>query len=142
MNSDEISSENVLVTNDDLDGFPSVSLNSEENLEEEKNSDSIATSSSKEHVNATSSLNIGLNSGDQDYYDVIVVGAGLSGLSSAYFMKKKYPNLKFLIIEAKDRVNFLFSVKYLDYSKEKNALSIFLNMIIFKRLAEEHRPSK
>ena len=62
MNSDEISSENVLVTNDDLDGFHSVSLNSEENLEEEKNSDSIATSSSKEHVNATSSLNIGLNS--------------------------------------------------------------------------------
>ncbi len=119
MNSDEISSENVLVTSDDLDGFPSVSLNSKENLEVEKNSDSIATSSSKEHVNATSSLNISLNSDDQDYYDVIVVGAGLSGLSSAYFMKKKYPNLKFLIIEAKDRVNFLFYVKYLDYSKEK-----------------------
>jgi monoamine oxidase len=37
-------------------------------------------------------------------YDVIVVGAGLSGLNSAYILKKKCPHLKILILEAKDRV--------------------------------------
>jgi protoporphyrinogen oxidase len=42
-------------------------------------------------------------------YDVIIIGAGLSGLSSGYFIKKKYPSLSLLIIEAKDRIgNYLF----------------------------------
>jgi heterodisulfide reductase subunit A-like polyferredoxin len=37
-------------------------------------------------------------------WDVIVIGAGISGLTSAYTLKKKAPNLKILIIEANDRV--------------------------------------
>ena len=37
-------------------------------------------------------------------YDVIIVGGGLSGLSSAYFIKKKYPQLSLLIIEARERI--------------------------------------
>ena len=37
-------------------------------------------------------------------YDVIVVGAGISGLSAAYFLKNKSSDLSILIIEAKDRV--------------------------------------
>lgn len=37
-------------------------------------------------------------------YDIIIIGAGLSGLSSAYFIKKKDPSLSLLIVEAKDRI--------------------------------------
>jgi protoporphyrinogen oxidase len=37
-------------------------------------------------------------------YDVVIIGAGLSGLSSAYYLKKKYPSLSLLIVEAKDRI--------------------------------------
>ncbi|XP_041363842.1 probable flavin-containing monoamine oxidase A [Gigantopelta aegis] len=36
--------------------------------------------------------------------DVIVIGAGLSGLTAAYHLKKKDPNLHLLVLEAKDRV--------------------------------------
>jgi len=38
-------------------------------------------------------------------YDVIIIGAGASGLSAAYNLKKKKKNLKILILEAKNRVN-------------------------------------
>lgn len=37
-------------------------------------------------------------------YDVIVIGAGLSGLSAAYNLKKLNNSLKILILEARDRV--------------------------------------
>ena len=37
-------------------------------------------------------------------YDVIIIGAGASGLSAAYNLKKKKKNLKILILEAKNRV--------------------------------------
>ncbi|XP_006811632.1 putative flavin-containing monoamine oxidase A, partial [Saccoglossus kowalevskii] len=37
-------------------------------------------------------------------YDVIVVGAGLSGLSAAHEVKKIYPECTVLVLEAKDRV--------------------------------------
>lgn len=39
-----------------------------------------------------------------DQYDVIIIGAGISGLSSAYNLKKNCKRLKILIIEGKDRV--------------------------------------
>ncbi len=32
-------------------------------------------------------------------YDVIVIGAGITGLTSAYHMKKRYPDLKMLVVE-------------------------------------------
>lgn len=32
-------------------------------------------------------------------YDIVVVGAGLSGLVSVYFILKKKPNLKIIIVE-------------------------------------------
>jgi monoamine oxidase len=41
---------------------------------------------------------------DAQVYDVIIVGAGLSGLSAGYFLKEKYNNLNILIIEAKNRI--------------------------------------
>lgn len=104
MNSDEIFSENVLVTNEDLQGFPSVQTNFKEIVDETKNVDSIPN----EQNNMKSTSDKSITSDNQDLFDVIIVGAGISGLSSAYFMKKKHPNLKMLIIEAKDRVIILF----------------------------------
>lgn len=37
-------------------------------------------------------------------YDVVIIGAGISGLTAAYNLKKKFKNIKILILEAKDRV--------------------------------------
>ena len=33
------------------------------------------------------------------YYDIIIIGSGMSGLYSAYKIKQKYPNTSFLIVE-------------------------------------------
>ena len=40
----------------------------------------------------------------EQVYDVIIVGAGVSGSTAAYTLKKSCPNLKMLMIEGKDRV--------------------------------------
>lgn len=45
-----------------------------------------------------------MSSNDQDTYDVIVIGAGIAGLTTAYTLKKKADSLKILILEARDRV--------------------------------------
>ncbi|XP_071107333.1 probable flavin-containing monoamine oxidase A [Haliotis cracherodii] len=39
-----------------------------------------------------------------DLFDAIIVGAGISGLTAAHRLKKKEPNIRVLVIEAKDRV--------------------------------------
>ncbi|XP_061590423.1 probable flavin-containing monoamine oxidase A [Cololabis saira] len=39
-----------------------------------------------------------------DIWDVVVVGAGLSGLSAAHLLRKKRDSLRILILEGKDRV--------------------------------------
>ena len=39
-----------------------------------------------------------------EFYDVIIIGAGLSGLSAGYNLKKADKNLNILIVEAKNRV--------------------------------------
>ena len=45
------------------------------------------------------------NKGDPNQvYDVIVIGAGISGSYAAYLMSKRCKDLKILVIEAKDRV--------------------------------------
>lgn len=36
-----------------------------------------------------------------EIWDVVIVGAGLSGLSAAHFLKKRDANLKILILEGK-----------------------------------------
>ena len=118
MNSDELSSENVLVTNEDLQGFTSVPINSKEIADESKHVDS---NSKEEHHEYKASDSIPSN--DQDFFDVIVVGAGISGLSAAYFMKKKHPNLKILIVEAKDRVyTWMYRIETIlaDWNLNKN----------------------
>ena len=33
--------------------------------------------------------------------DVVIIGAGISGLSAAYELQKNRPNIKFVILEAK-----------------------------------------
>lgn len=37
-------------------------------------------------------------------YDIIVVGGGISGLNTAYYLKKKYPKLKILLLEAGEKL--------------------------------------
>ena len=43
------------------------------------------------------------NDESSELYDVIIVGAGVSGATAAYTLKKKCPNLKLLVVEAKGR---------------------------------------
>ncbi|KAK6171149.1 hypothetical protein SNE40_019399 [Patella caerulea] len=37
-------------------------------------------------------------------YDVVIIGAGISGLTAAYHLQKRDPNVHLVILEAKDRV--------------------------------------
>lgn len=37
-------------------------------------------------------------------YDVVIVGAGISGISAAYYMKKLCPRLKFLVLERRENI--------------------------------------
>eukprot|EP00041_Stephanoeca_diplocostata_P017403 m.349486 g.349486 ORF g.349486 m.349486 type:complete len:260 (-) comp20689_c1_seq1:1887-2666(-) len=37
-------------------------------------------------------------------YDVVIVGAGISGISGAYYMKKICPKLRFLVIERRENI--------------------------------------
>jgi monooxygenase len=37
-------------------------------------------------------------------YDVIIIGAGLSGIGAAYHLKDKCPNLHFAIIEGRSAI--------------------------------------
>lgn len=41
---------------------------------------------------------------NQEVVDVVIVGGGISGLYAAYLIKQKAPQLKILVLEAKDRV--------------------------------------
>jgi monoamine oxidase len=54
---------------------------------------------------------------DSTVYDVIIVGAGLSGLSAGYYLMKSNENLKILVIEAKNRVGGRTETKELNCSK-------------------------
>jgi protoporphyrinogen oxidase len=36
-----------------------------------------------------------------EIFDVVVIGAGISGLTSAYTISKRVPNLKCVVLEAK-----------------------------------------
>lgn len=39
-----------------------------------------------------------------DLFDAIIVGAGISGLTAAHRLKKKEPNIRVLVIEAKGEI--------------------------------------
>ncbi|XP_025082875.1 probable flavin-containing monoamine oxidase A [Pomacea canaliculata] len=42
--------------------------------------------------------------GSEIKYDVIVIGGGISGLTTAFHLKKRDPKLRIIVLEAKDRV--------------------------------------
>ena len=37
------------------------------------------------------------------YYDIVIIGGGIAGIYTMYNLKKKYPNLKVLLLEKEDR---------------------------------------
>ena len=39
-----------------------------------------------------------------DAYDVVIIGAGLSGIGTAYWLQKKCPDKRFVILEARERL--------------------------------------
>lgn len=45
-----------------------------------------------------------LISNHENIWDVIIVGAGISGLTASYILKTRKTDIKILIIEAKDRI--------------------------------------
>jgi monoamine oxidase len=52
-------------------------------------------------------------------YDVIIVGAGLSGLSAAHYLLEQEPDLRVLIVEARDRVGGRLLTQTLDVENAK-----------------------
>jgi monoamine oxidase len=55
---------------------------------------------------------------DKNVYDVIIVGAGISGSNAAYILKKRCKNLRILVVEAKDRTGGRTQTIELKCSKE------------------------
>jgi hypothetical protein len=113
-NEQPTSSENSVVLLDDEDNFQEVnyeeSPNSELNVEntpvieiEKSNNENIVESKNfvSDEINYKE---------DSDAFDVIIVGAGISGLSAAYTLKKSLKDMKLLIVEAKDRVGGNFKI--------------------------------
>jgi len=50
----------------------------------------------------------------EDDLDVIICGAGISGLSAAYHFRQNNPKLRFLVLEGRDRIGgrvFTFQLK-------------------------------
>ena len=37
-----------------------------------------------------------------DHYDIIIIGAGLSGIAAAYHVQEKCPDLNYTILEARE----------------------------------------
>ena len=108
-NEQPTSSENSVVLLDDEDNFQEVnyeesSPNSELNVQntpviEIEKSDNEKNTEEKNDTKKTN-----YKEDDNDVYDIIIVGAGISGLSAAYTLKKSLKDIKLLIIEAKNRV--------------------------------------
>jgi ribulose 1,5-bisphosphate synthetase/thiazole synthase len=72
------------------------------NKEEVKDQEPVGVSS----VIVDSSTNVERTNDydDHEVYDVVVIGAGIAGLTAAYTLKKKVNSLKILVLEARDRV--------------------------------------
>ncbi|RNA27769.1 putative flavin-containing monoamine oxidase A [Brachionus plicatilis] len=69
-------------------------------INEDEENDSPVSSVSNEFIK-----NESCNSQNNQFiYDVIIIGAGLSGLYSAYYLTKKCNDLRILVIEGKDRL--------------------------------------
>lgn len=47
------------------------------------------------------------------HYDVVIVGAGISGISAAYYMKRQCPDLTFTVLEGRSNLGGRAKVKVL-----------------------------
>ena len=50
------------------------------------------------------------NNNDMSCYDVIIVGAGISGIGMAYWLQKKCPTLSFVVLEARQEIGGTWSL--------------------------------
>lgn len=65
---------------------------------------------------------------DNNDFDVIIVGSGLTGLTAAYFLLKKEIGLNVLILEATGEYLFYYLIFILvDYQLSKFKKNIYLN---------------
>lgn len=51
--------------------------------------------------------------GSEIKYDVIVIGGGISGLTTAYHLKKRDPKLRIIVLEAKGHCQKLLYIEVL-----------------------------
>lgn len=57
------------------------------------------------------------NENNRSIYDVVIIGGGLSGLYSAYYLTQKCKDLKLLVIEGKDRLGGLLKLELIKFKK-------------------------
>ncbi|XP_057334060.1 probable flavin-containing monoamine oxidase A isoform X2 [Microplitis mediator] len=50
------------------------------------------------------SIEVNYDDNNQDHYDVIIIGGGLTGLTAGYYLLNKNVNLSLMIIESKDEI--------------------------------------
>lgn len=55
--------------------------------------------------------------GSEIKYDVIVIGGGISGLTTAYHLKKRDPKLRIIVLEAKGHCQKLLYIEVLQLDR-------------------------
>jgi hypothetical protein len=107
-NEQPISSENSVVLLDDEDNFQEVNYEESPNPELEIENTPVVEILNSDTENGAKIEEKNDVNVDDDVFDVIIVGAGISGLTAGYTLKKSLKDIKLLIIEAKDRVGGKF----------------------------------
>jgi monoamine oxidase len=73
---------------------------------------------------AQTANNLGFAQQNKELFDVIIVGAGVSGSTAAYTLKKQCSSLKILVIEAKNRVGGRTQTVELNCSKPGKKIKV------------------
>lgn len=62
---------------------------------------------------------------EQEQYDFVVIGAGLSGIDAAYRLKTTLPECTYTILEARDRIGGTWSFFNYPGIRADSALTVF-----------------